>query len=186
MGTPVLLTTMAPIVTGVGQCVVNALSASWGGLDPAFRACLLLPTAQIPWDGCSCAGQFAQAIPSRGASAKFPTYDSGTNWHACGPPLDVATVVTSLSRCVPTMDDQGNPPTCDASFAAALQVEADRETIRQALACCLNALAAPRAAGLLQVTAWNVGPSVLVGELSGCVAIETPYSIAIGSCLCGS
>lgn len=184
MGTPVLLTPLSAIVTGAGQCVVNALSTSWGGLPVGFRACLMLPTNQIPWDNCSCAGQFAQAILTRGGSTKFPQFDTGSNWTHCGPQLDVAIVMTSLSRCTPTMDDQGQPPSCAAELASALQLEADRETIRAALSCCLDAFKNPNRPGGPLLTGWNLGPSVTVGEQGGCVAIETPYTVGIGSRPC--
>jgi hypothetical protein len=177
----VQLTAAAGIVTGVGQCVMDGLTDfSLRGTPAGFRACLLLPTNQIAWDNCGCptGGQFAQAITSRAGSSRFPAADTG-NWSNCGPPLDVVNVMTSISRCVPTMDQTGTPPTCEESMAAAIGMESDRDVIRQALACCLGAL---KHARLIQ--AWNIGPSATLGELGGCVAIETPYAFALASCLC--
>ncbi len=174
------LTAAAGIVTGVGQCIAEGLAESLRGVPDGFRTCLLIPAAQIAWDNCGCpdGGQFAQAILSRGGSSRFPGLDTG-NWSLCGPPLDIVTVLTSVSRCVPTMDFQGAPPTCEASLTAALGLESDREIVRQSLACCLDALKRE-----FRIQGWNIGPSTTVGELGGCVAVETTYTFALSSCLC--
>ncbi len=174
----------APIVTGVGTCVIEALDQTVAGAP--CRQCLLLPTQQIPWDNCgpcddiSCSGQIALAIQNVYGSSHFPQPEAGKDWSHCGPPWQVAQVVVSVTRCVPTMDQTGNPPTCAAELAAALTLEADRSAIRQALACCLTALKAAHSIG-----AWSMNPSVTVGEQGGCAGVETTFLVAQRSCLCG-
>lgn len=170
----------APVVTGVGVCVVDGLGQTPAGAPG--RQCLLLPTQTIPWDNCDCGGQVALAIQTVYGSTRFPTpADATRDWSPCGPPWQVAQVMVSVVRCVPTMDDQGQPPTCAAELAAALILEADRTAVRQALACCLTGL---KDAGV--IGGWALNPSTTVGELGGCAGVETTFLIALRSCLCGT
>lgn len=174
------LTAFAPIATGIGQCVVDALELTAAGAP--CRQCLLLPTAVIPWDGCDCdcqtPGQVAQAITQVFNAETFPIPFVG-NWKRCGPHLLVANITLSVTRCVPVMDDHGQPPSCQDELAAAVTLENDRAAILQALACCLADLTAGT------IRAYNIGPSVTIGESGGCAGVETTYQIAIASCLCG-
>jgi len=170
----------APIVTGVGICVRDGLAAdSIGGVDANFRTCLLVPSFTIPWDNCQC-GQLALAIRRTYSSDTFPALSTSDNQGKCGPQFQVAEVVVSVARCVPSLDDEGRPPPCDALLTAALTVESDRSSVRQSLACCLQALWKAQRIG-----AYAIGDSVTVGDLGGCVAVETALWIGIRSCLCG-
>lgn len=177
----------APLVTGVGLCIANALdSDSLGGRGAAFRTCYLLPTRQIPWDGCDCpdGGQLAQAIQRVYGSNRFPTpADGAADWSKCGPRWQVAEVMTSITRCVPTADQAGEAPTCEAELRASLILESDRQVVRQAIACCLENLKVtqPQTIG-----GWALGPSETVGELGGCAGVETTYLVSMASCLCGT
>jgi hypothetical protein len=176
----------APLVTGVGVCIETALVDSFRGVPPGFRVCYLVPTQQIPWDNCGCpdGGQLALAIQNVYGSNRFPTpADAAADWSKCGPRWQVAQVLVSVVRCVPTMDDQGQPPSCDAELLAALGLESDRQLVRQAIACCLENLKTnqPQAIG-----GWALGPSPVVGELGGCAGVETTFYVSMASCLCGS
>jgi hypothetical protein len=176
-----LTQSFAPIVTGVGVCVIDGLAQTPAGAPD--RQCLLVPTQTIPWDNCDCGGQIALAIQNVYGSARFPTpADATRDWSPCGPAWQVAQVMLSVVRCVPTMDDQGQPPACSAELAAALILEADRTAVRQALACCLTDL--KDTAGT--IGAWALNPSVTVGELGGCAGVETTFLIGVRSCLCGT
>jgi len=169
----------AGIVTGIGACVVEALGQTPAGAPD--RQCLLLPTQSIPWDNCDCGGQVALAIQSIYGSDRFPQAAEAKDWQPCGPRWAVIQVVVSVTRCVPTIDDQGIPPPCDASLAAAITLENDRTAIRQALACCLTDL---KVAG--RIGGWALNPSVTVGEQGGCAGVETNFLFSVASCLCGT
>jgi hypothetical protein len=168
----------AAVVTGIGQCVVDALEQTPAGAPT--RQCLLLPTFTIPWDNCDCGGQIAQAITQVYNAESFPQPFTG-NWKRRGPHRLIVQVTLQVVRCVPSMDDQGSPPSCASSLAAAITLENDRTAVRQALACCLSDLAAALPPTLLE---YNIGPSVTVGELGGCAGIETVYLLSFRSCLC--
>jgi hypothetical protein len=168
----------AAIVTGIGACVVDALEQTPAGAPG--RQCLLLPTFAIPWDNCDCDGQIAQAIQQVYNADTFPIPFSG-NWRRCGPHLRIIQVLLSVTRCVPTMNDQGTPPSCSDELAAAITLENDRTAVGQALACCLSDLAQTSPP---TIAAYNIGPSVTVGEAGACAGLETVYLLAINSCLC--
>jgi hypothetical protein len=177
----------AALVTGIGQCVVDALAQTPAGAP--CRQCLLLSTATIPWDGCDCecdtsSGQIAQAILSVGAADNIATGEFTGNWKRCIPAFTIVRVMLSVVRCVPSMDERGTPPACADELAAAITLENDRTAVRQALACCIDQLMPPT---LLTgpVRAFNIGPSVTVGESGACAGIETVYTLALSApCVC--
>ncbi len=180
MATIRLALSPAPIVTGVGACIIDALSQTPAGAPT--RQCLLVPTQQVPWDNCDCGGQVALAIQSIYGSSRFPQpADASKDWSNCGPEWQVAQVLVSVTRCVPTMDDQGQPPPCSESLAAAYTLENDRTAVRQAIACCLQDLRNTAVIG-----AWAMNPSITVGEQGGCAGVETTFLIGVRSCLCGT
>ena len=175
----------AQIVTGVGACIVDALDQTPAGAP--CRQCLLLPTQQVPWDNCgpcddiSCSGQVALAIRSVYGSDTFPQPATGKTWAKCTPRWWVARVVASVTRCVPTIDELGAPPSCAAELAAAIILENDRAAVRQAIACCLSQIYAelpPR------IGAWFIDASNTVGELGGCAGSETEFVIGVQACPC--
>jgi hypothetical protein len=93
----------------------------------------------------------------------------------------VARVTASVTRCVPTMNERGEPPTCADELAAAITLENDRTAVRQAIACCLNSAHVSRPD---LVGNWLLGPTTTVGELGGCAGSETEFLIATQSCPC--
>lgn len=175
----------AAIATGVGACVVEALEQTPAGAPD--RQCLLLPTFVIPWDHCDCGGQVALAIRRTFASTNFPTEAPYANGWAhppgCGPRYQAADVLVSVTRCVPGMSQDGEPPSCNAYLAAALTLENDRIATRQAIACCLQQMktAHPPTLG---VQAFTIGPSVTVGEQGGCAGVETIFTVGVNACAC--
>jgi hypothetical protein len=175
----------AAIVTGIGACVVDALDQTPAGAP--CRQCLLLPTAQIPWDNCGpcdqdqCQGQIALAIRSVYGSEAFPQPATGKTWGKCSPHYWIARVVVSVTRCLPTMDDAGEPPTCAAELAAAVILEQDRLAVRQGIACCLDAM---RIETPGRTAAWLIDASNTVGESGGCGGSETEFLIGVQTCPC--
>lgn len=172
------------IVTGLAGCVFDALEQTPAGAP--CRQCMLLPTQQIPWDNCGpceegCNGQVAFAIREVYGSDSFPTPASAKTWSKCGPRYTVARVVVSVTRCVPGMDENGNPPGCDAELLASIILENDRTAVRQGLACCLNAASRDTPALLSE---WLISPSTTVGELGGCAGSETEFLVGVRTCLC--
>jgi len=175
------------VVTGVGNCVVEALEQTPAGAP--CRQCLLLPTQAIPWDNCgpcvpsaTCPhpGQVALAIREVYGSERFPQ-PLNASWRKCNHRYEIVRAVVSVTRCVSAMAQDGAPPTCSAEMAAAVTLENDRTAVRQAIACCLSAanLANPS-----WVSEWVIGGSTTVGELGGCAGVETEFFVGVQSCLC--
>jgi hypothetical protein len=177
----------ANVVTGVGQCVIEALDQTPAGAP--CRRCLLLPTQQIPWDNCgpcdedSCTGQVALSIRAVYGSDTFPAPQTSKTWAKCSPRWWVARVAVSVTRCVPAMDQTGAPPGCDLELAAAIILENDRTAVRQAIACCLGQAHTdtPQLVGN-----WLIDQSVTVGELGGCAGVETEFLVGVQTCPCPS
>jgi hypothetical protein len=177
----------AALVTGVGACIVDALDQTPAGAP--CRQCLLVPTSQIVWDNCGpcpggCDGQVAQAIRGVYGSDTFPASAANLNWAklSCTPKYWVAEVVVSVTRCLPSISETGEPPSCDEELAAALTLENDRTAVRQAIACCLDDVytATPQ-----WLAAYALGPSTTLPELGGCGGSETTYLLGVQSCPCG-
>jgi hypothetical protein len=173
------------VVTGVGQCVIEALDQT-----PArapCRQCLLLPTQIIPWDNCgclddSCTGQVALAIRSVYNSNSFPQPATQEPWSPCPPRYIVYQVVVSVTRCVPTMNERAEAPACADELVAAITLENDRTAIRQAINCCLREA---RSATPQYLSTWSLSPSVTIGEQGGCAGVETEFFVGVPSvCAC--
>jgi hypothetical protein len=177
----------APIVTGVGACIEDALSQTPAGAP--CRICLLVPSYQITWDGCgpceddNCTGQLALAIRTVYGSEIFPTPFQQKTWTKCGPRWQVARCVASVTRCVPTLGDNGVAPDCAAELAAAITLENDRTAVRQAIACCLEERfhASPAVVGQ-----WALLDSTIVGEQGACSGTETEFLVGVAACPCPS
>jgi hypothetical protein len=172
-----VLSTLAPIVTGIGSAVAAALADTPDGTPE--RVCLLVP-GDIAADGCDC-GQLALTIQRRYGSYTFPAEATTDEAAAeCPPPVLVGVVTLTLFRCVPSPDDQGNPPSCDALQDAAVGQDVDIATIRRTLACHLANLATQE-----QILHYTVGATVSNGPSGGCGGSDTTITIGIPNCGCG-
>lgn len=174
----VILSTFAPTVTGIGAAILEALEDTPAGVPGGFRACLLVPGA-IAADGCDC-GQLALSITRIFPSTTFPVEAILDQAAAgCPPPILAAVVTVSLFRCAPTVDDDLNPPSCDALLATAVTWDADVAAIRRALACHLADLASQD-----RILGYVIGPTVPVGPEGACLGADTTITIGINNCGC--
>lgn len=164
------------VVTGAAQAVRDEIVEL--GCGDVNRFCPLVPGA-IAWDECDC-GQLAQTITQIFPSNVFPTPATDTRQTACGPQLSVVNVTLSLTRCVPIVDDNGSPPSCDALLASAVILECDRQAVRTAVACHLLALR-----DTYQIHDFSIGPAVSVGPEGACAGVELTYQFAVSNLCCG-
>ncbi|MCW6003863.1 hypothetical protein K1W54_04600 [Micromonospora sp. CPCC 205371] len=171
-----ILSTLAPIVTGIGAAVRDALADTPEGIPE--RVCLLVPGA-IAADACDC-GQLALSITRIFQSATFPL-EATTDQAAagCPPPVLAATVTVSLFRCAPTVDDDLDPPSCDALLASAVGWDTDVAAIRRALACKLGELADQD-----RIIGYVIGATLPVGPDGACLGADTTITIGINNCGC--
>jgi hypothetical protein len=172
----VILTRFAPTVTGIGAAVRDALADTPDGIPG--RVCLLVPGA-IAADGCDC-GQLALSISRIFPSSSFPgeaTVDEGAA--GCPPPILAAMITVSLFRCVPTVDDDLEPPSCEVLLASAVSWDADVAAIRRALACHLAELADRGV-----IVGYVIGATTPVGPSGACIGADTTVTIGVGNCGC--
>lgn len=165
----------AIVVTGVGQAIIEKLQATpeSGGVPTGMRQCLIVPGA-IAADGCKC-GQLALTIMSWAPSEINPANSSDSPRRAaCGPPSQVTQVIAALFRCVPTMDDQGRPPTCQALRTSALSLVADQWAMREGATEYLCGLKTD-----YTVADFRVGTAVPIGPEGACGGIELGFSFQL-------
>ena len=98
----------------------------------------------------------------------------------CPMPQTTAVELTiTLFRCVPGMDDNGCPPTCEQLSASAMQLHADLLAIQRAVLCCYAATDTTRPRGRRYV----LGQSRVIGPQGDCVGIEQRVTVALDDCL---
>jgi hypothetical protein len=109
--------------------------AALAALDPTISRSCVVP-GEVAWDDCQC-GQLVISEVDRYPSSAFPI-DGVEHDDACGEPWHVVQFLLSLTRCVPTVDDNGNAPSCEALSDAAHQLMKDKSDVRFAVYCYLN------------------------------------------------
>lgn len=174
------------VVTGIGQCVADGLEVdSIAGLP--CRVCLAVAGSIVADDcGCTCGeldnrnGQLAVTVPRIYPSATLwqPSVDNA-HGSKCGVPHLVAEVHVQVHRCVHTMTDDGEPPTCEQLLQDAVVWHSDAAAIRKAVGCCVRAM---KAAGTIRDYA--IGETTALGEEGGCTGSDIRMLIAIPNCTC--
>lgn len=157
------------------QCAYDALDHG-PGLE-IDRRCIV--PGEIAWDDCQC-GQLVIAEDRRWPSRDFPL-DEIDHTAECGAPWLVVSYTISLARCSPGPDSNGNPPSCAALQAVALQLNRDMGILRHAIECCLSVQYDAN-----NLAAWELGAQEIVGPQGGCVA--TTLNVMAGfpnGCGCG-
>lgn len=144
-------------------CVCEALEETTCGC-PEWRAVV---AGQPSWDVC-CEGQLYVAVENVYPSLVFPAATAEPV--RCGAPL-AATLVVGIARCAVSMDDRGNPPTCEAQSSQAVRVYEDAEAVMRGTICCLAELSRDA----LSV----VGAQSFIGPSGGCVGSELRVSVQL-------
>lgn len=171
-----ILSTFAPAITGMGAAILEALADTDAGAP--VRGCLIVPGG-IAADGCDC-GQLALTVVRKYPSVDFPAEATVDEANAgCPPPLLAAVVTVSLLRCIPGMDDNGTPPSCEDLQAAAIIQDIDDAVIRRTLACYLMDLADQGA-----IVGYVIGATVANGPQGNCGGSDTTVTIGINNCGC--
>lgn len=166
-------------------CAHDRLAATDAGAPP--RSCVI--AGGIAWDNCEC-GQLTVAITSAYPSAKFPTPSANTAAEfaqgKCGQPLLVFEMTITMLRCVPGMNDNGDPPPCDQLAESALTTVLDATAVREGVLCCLQTMLREKdALGYPIVQGFTVGVQAMVGPEGNCGGSALPVQLAlIAGCPC--
>ncbi len=133
------------------------------------RKCLV--PGDIAWDKCEC-GQLVISEDRRYGSRTFgveaPEFEA-----ECGEPVLNIQCTLSLVSCLPGPDDNGDPPSCEDLNVAALQLLKDKNDIRRALMCCLDA--AYRANNPASMLGFHIGAQETTGPSGNCGGSDTLF-----------
>lgn len=154
-------------------CVVPGLVAA----DGCDTRCGQLEPGQFP-------GQLTVSVIRLYSSdrAQFPReVQTVRDVRECEPPQTTAVeLLITLFRCIPGMNNDGCPPTCEQLSASAMQLHADMLAIQQAVLCCYAATDTSRPRGRRYV----LGQSRPIGPSGDCVGIEQRVTVALDYGLC--
>ena len=146
------------VAAAVVMCAYDAVDHTG---DLAISRVGVVTPGEIAWDECQC-GQLVIAEQRRFPSRDFPT-EEVDHTAECGEPWLVVDMQLSLTRCVPTMDANGNPAMIAALSESARQLSLDMTRLRRAVYCCLSALYDGNS-----LEAFQLGPQEVVGPSGGC------------------
>lgn len=181
--------------TSLLACVCTALSrlpTEVPGLAGCPCRSCVVPGAQVAWDGCDGAcppvpGEFPGQLSVnvvRLYSSDFHQFprevQTVRDVKNCPMPQTTAVeLAVTVLRCVPGMDKNGCPPTCEQMSAAAMQSHADMLAVQQAILCCYAGTDTSRRNGRRYV----LGQSRTVGPQGDCAGFEQRVVVALDDCL---
>lgn len=156
---------------------LDVFQAAGHGPGCPARRCVY-PGVELPWDNCDC-GLLAVHVKTAYPSARFPFQQGGEEPAAqCGVPWLVVQYAATILRCVPTTQDDGSPPPCDAVATAAEVSMWDRTAVWRGVACYL---AVPINTGG-QLRPHLFQEQVSLGEQGACAGSE--LNVLVGLPLC--
>ncbi len=175
------LMNFGPIVTSLAECVCEALESSG---YPVCSCCLDIGQPVSECD-CRCvngaAGRVSlypqSMVPSNSWPQALPAWDRYDR--ACGPPYIMLVLNIEITRCVPTIDESGNPPLCPDLTAAGLAWYTDATIVRQAVGCCLRDM---KLSATIQ--RFSMGQTTPVPEQGGCAGSVLQVMVGLSHCLC--
>lgn len=135
---------MADTLTTTMDSLVDCVCQSLADIERAVCACGLTigPPALGPFAcGCECVsgdgvGGQVSAFLERVYPAEAATFETVTRLEDCRPGAVAADITIVVTRCYPTMDDQGNQPTLDDTSPFADELNTDLAAAWNAIKCC--------------------------------------------------
>lgn len=165
------------IVTGAGQCAVDAINATPAG--PLARVCLHVP-GEIAWDDCQC-GSFTQTAGAWlwSDNARTPVPYIGDENNGCGPKYLGLDVTAMVLRCVAQPRNEELSPSCTALNADSRQWHYDAFALRRGIVCCLRAMLTAGTVEAFEITAQTpAGPQGM------CTGSQLTYRVWLPNCDC--
>lgn len=156
--------------------------------DDAYPGCPCTPyvsPGEPPIDCCTddCTGMLTVHVEDLFPSEEFPLV--ATTFEPCKAATWVASIVVTVGRCSPVMDEEGNPAEPDTLTANAAVMGKDSWAVMTALGCCL-VQNAPAGRRKRRVQIQGSRPLVADG---GCAVIEVRAFVECGpvcNCVNGS
>lgn len=163
------------------QLVLNAAKAALDAGPTSSPDRWMIVAGEPAWDSCCPgAGQLTVNLRELYGSDNFPIDAAQTSEAGCCPAWTVADMSVLLTRCAPSPDDQGNPPTPRQLDANAQIVMDDCETLFTAVAQQLAVQYADMTSPT-QVDHYVVARAQVVGPQGGCVGIQVDYMIGVSN-----
>lgn len=147
------------------DCVCEAL-AEQSTCGCPCRACVVV--GRPVWDNCCDGGQLTAFLERIYVTDGFPQADTGSI--LCSAPLG-ADFTIQLIRCVPTMTEDGTPPSCPALSDSASAIYQDMYIAYRAIICCLAAYKKYRR--------FSMKDGRIVGPQGGCAGFEIGFSVEL-------
>lgn len=130
--------------TALLDCACDALEQWTTGRCPD-RACVYNGTVNVPMDDC-CEGQlwvaWGRTIPTDWKAQSFGSFPTRaprtSSVSAACLSLIAFDFEIGIVRCAPTIDDEGNPPSCQEIERSAMQQHEDAWALLRGVLCCLR------------------------------------------------
>jgi hypothetical protein len=174
-------------VTGLASCICTAFQEAGIGL---CSCCASIGPVVGECD-CDCAssgtaGQLRISPGVMGPSRTFPQILTADNAYdrACPPPYVVLPLNIEIMRCVPSISSAGTPlDGCTPDgIASTLAWFTDAAAVRQAVACCLDAMRLPGASP--SIARWSLGTTAPIVPSGGCAGSLTVAYIGLANFGC--
>ena len=146
------------------QCVCTALADTACGCP--CRACVVF--GPPVWDQCCDGGQLTTFLERVYVAKSFPSAETGQI--TCSAPL-AGDFVIQLLRCVPTVAEDGTPPSCQAISDSAKSIYTDMYVAFRAIICCL--------AAYKKLRTFTIREARPVGPQGGCAGFEIRFTIEL-------
>lgn len=183
------MTLSDPMITNLAAAALNCLCTAVNALpNPPTHCCYQLeyepPHSLTESTDICCEGLAYVSMGDQFISfASFPEADIVRQANQrCALPAWAVQLRLGIIRCVPSLDDNGNPPTCDEENLAFQQEILDAKALRWA-ACCLRSwvLGGTEPAFLgMQMTIDRQQKTVL----GGCMERYVPVTVQFTDCDC--
>ena len=147
------------------DCVCTSLTAESECGCPCRKGVVL---GQPVWDSCCPDGQLTIFLDRVYVHANFPAQEAGPIF--CSSPL-AGEFTVQLIRCVPTVKDDGTPPTMEELSESARKIYQDMYIAYKSVICCLAA--SKRYRKFVMRDARTVGPQ------GGCAGFEIRFGIEL-------
>lgn len=154
------------IAQEVLDCACEALTGQDASCPCPCRK--FVTVGQPVWDQCCDGGQLAVFMERVYVASTFPAANNTAI--TCAAPL-IGEFTLQLIRCVPTMDDQGHPPTPDDLTASAQAIYSDMYITFRAVLCCLAAYRKYRN--------FTMRDGRFVGPQGGCAGFEIKFAVEL-------
>lgn len=119
------------IASDLKTCILTELEHTAGGIPAGFDACVM--PGRITWDNC-CPGSLRLSVARQYASDRFP--DLILRPSVCAQYSRATDINATILRCMPSPDQDGNPPTCEQLERTAIIQAEDADALWRATRCC--------------------------------------------------